>query len=123
PAPRPSNARSWFPSQHPARKVLHLVIEPAVLKWVSTVSSGGASSMCDYSLHLVRSRPAQIEDKLVTTEFNNSITRGFAAVGEPKVAVCLRPGTEVVFDKDVECLSFLGLLPNRKLGEKVAVFR
>ena len=27
-APRPSNARSWFPSQHPARKVLHLVIEP-----------------------------------------------------------------------------------------------
>jgi hypothetical protein len=79
--------------------------------------------MCDYSLHLVRSRPAQIEDKLVTTKFNNSITRGFAAVGEPTVAVCLRPGTEVAFDKDVECLPFLGLLPNRKLGEKVAVFR
>jgi hypothetical protein len=79
--------------------------------------------MCDYSLHLVRHRLAQIEDKLVTTKFNKSITRGFAAVGEPTVAVCLRPGTEVAFDKDVECLPFLGLLPNRKLGEKVAMFR
>jgi hypothetical protein len=31
PARRLSNARSWFPSQHPVRKVLHLVIEPALL--------------------------------------------------------------------------------------------
>ena len=49
--------------------------------------------MCDYSLHNVATRPAQIEDKLVTTKFNNSITRVFAAVGEPHVAVCLLPGT------------------------------
>jgi hypothetical protein len=48
--------------------------------------------MCDYSLHQVATRPAQIEDKLVTTKFKNSITRGFAAVGEPHVAVCLLPG-------------------------------
>jgi hypothetical protein len=47
--------------------------------------------MCDYSLHNVATRPAQIEDKLVTTKFRNSITRGFAAVGEPHVAVCLQP--------------------------------
>ena len=47
--------------------------------------------MCDYSLHHVATRPAQIEDKLVTTRFNNSITRGFAVVGEPNVAVCLLP--------------------------------
>jgi hypothetical protein len=39
--------------------------------------------MCDYSLHHVANRPAQIEDKLVTAQFGNSITRGFAAVGEP----------------------------------------
>ena len=45
--------------------------------------------MCDYSLHHVASRPAKVGDKLVTTQFNNSITRGFAAVGEPNVAVCL----------------------------------
>ena len=51
--------------------------------------------MCDYSLHNVATRSAQIEDKLVTTKFNNSITRGFAAVGEPHVAVCLLPGTEI----------------------------
>jgi hypothetical protein len=52
--------------------------------------------MCDYSLHLVASRPAKVGDKLVTTAFNNSLTRGFAAVGEPHVAVCLLPGTDPV---------------------------
>ncbi len=39
--------------------------------------------MCDYSLHLVASRAAKVGDELVTTKFNNSITRGFAAIGEP----------------------------------------
>src|SRR5262245_24341490 len=52
--------------------------------------------MCDYSLHATASRPAKIADKLVTTSFVNSSTRGFATVGEPGVAVCLLPGTEVV---------------------------
>jgi len=45
--------------------------------------------MCDYSLHLVASRPAKVGDKLVSTNFAKSMTRGFAAVGEPTVAVCL----------------------------------
>ena len=82
--------------------------------------------MCDYSLHHVASRPetsptfpvgqpscsfdhlvgageaAKVGDQLVTTQFNNSITRGFAAVGEPNVAVCLLPGTEVAFEKEIE---------------------
>ncbi len=57
--------------------------------------------MCDYSLHLVASRPAEIGDKLVTTDFARSITRGFSAVGEPDVAVCLLPGTEIAFQDDV----------------------
>ncbi len=35
--------------------------------------------MCDYSLDLV-SRPAKVGDKLVTTKFENSMTRGFAAI-------------------------------------------
>jgi hypothetical protein len=48
--------------------------------------------MCDYSLHLVTSRPAKVGDKLVSTKFTNSSTRGFAAIGEPNVAVCLLPG-------------------------------
>src|SRR5262249_30152648 len=68
--------------------------------------------MCDYSLHHVASRPAKVGDKLVTTQFNNSITRGFAAVGEPNVAVCLLPGTEVAFEKEIEfergCLAASG---------------
>ena len=57
--------------------------------------------MCDYSLHLVASRAAKVGDELVTTKFNNSITRGFAAIGERNLAVCLLPGTEVAFEKEV----------------------
>jgi len=81
--------------------------------------------MCDYSLQNVATRPAQIEDKLVTTRFSNSITRGFAAVGEPHVAVCLLPGTEIAFDNNVECEpSFgIGILPNKKIGHRLARFR
>jgi hypothetical protein len=59
-------------------------------------------SMCDYSLHAVASRPAKVGDKLVTTKFRNTLTRGFSAVDEPDVAVCLLPGTELVFEADVQ---------------------
>jgi len=83
--------------------------------------------MCDYSLHHIASRPARIEDKLVTTRFNNSITRGFAAVGEPNVAVCLMPGTELAFEQDIEIDHvFRRLLPRfgfGKTGQRVARFR
>jgi hypothetical protein len=79
--------------------------------------------MCDYSLDLVASRPAKVGDKLVTTKFQNSMTRGFAAIGEPNVAVCLLPGTEVAFQKEVKYERFFTLFPNVKLGKKVARFR
>jgi hypothetical protein len=81
--------------------------------------------MCDYSLHHVATRPAKVGDKLVTTKFNNSITRGFAGVGEPHVAVCLMPGTEIAFEHNVECEpSFgIGILPNKKTGQRLARFR
>ena len=82
--------------------------------------------MCDYSLHLVASRPAKVGDELVTTRFNHSITRGFAAIGEPNVAVCLLPGTEVAFEKEVKYERFFVLFPSLKfgtLGKKVAQFR
>ena len=81
--------------------------------------------MCDYSLHHVASRPAKIEDKLIVTKFNGSTTRGFAAVGEPHVAVCLLPGTEVAFEENVECEpSFgIGILPNKKISQRLARFR
>jgi hypothetical protein len=79
--------------------------------------------MCDYSLDLVASRPAKVGDELVTTKFQNSMTRGFAAIGEPNVAVCLLPGTEVAFEKEVKYERFFTLFPNVTLGKKVARFR
>ncbi len=79
--------------------------------------------MCDYSLHGVMSRPAKVGDKLMTTHFTNSFTRGFAAVGEPNVAVCLRPGTELAFEQDATCKAAYGFLPDHAIGEKVARFR
>jgi hypothetical protein len=79
--------------------------------------------MCDYSLESVASRAAQVGERLVSTQFVNSLTRGFAAIGEPNVAVCLMPGTELKFDQDVECDHPLGLYERRKLRENVARFR
>lgn len=58
--------------------------------------------MCDYSLEHVASRQAEVGDKLVSARFGDSITRGFAGAGDPNVAVCLRPGTELAFERDVE---------------------
>src|SRR5690349_5879430 len=83
--------------------------------------------MCDYSLHFVASRPAKVGDKLVTTKFGNSVTGGFAAIGEPNVAVCLMPGTEVAFENEVEVDHAFGrLLPRLRFGRiegTVARFR
>jgi hypothetical protein len=79
--------------------------------------------MCDYSLDLVASRPAKVGDKLVITKFENSMTRGFAEIREPNVAVCLLPGTEIAFEKEVEYERFFAFFPNMKLGKKVARFR
>jgi hypothetical protein len=81
--------------------------------------------MCDYSLHNTASRPAKVGDKLVTTCFVGSTTRGFAAVEEPDVAVCLLPGTEVVFEQDAEYDHVFGRLwPGLcKLASNVAQFR
>ena len=58
--------------------------------------------MCDYSLHGVHSRPAKVNDRLVTTQFRNTITSGFSEIGKSHVAVCLLPGTEICFDQEVE---------------------
>ena len=77
--------------------------------------------MCDYSLDFVASRPARVGDKLISTRFDNTITRGFAAVGEPNVAVCVLPGTEIAFEQEVEYRH--ALLPNQKVAERLARFR
>src|SRR5271169_2708808 len=77
--------------------------------------------MCDYSLDFVASRPAKVGDKLVSTSFDYSISRGFAAVGEPNIAVCVLPGTEIAFEQEVEYRH--SLLPNQKVAAKLARFR
>ena len=79
--------------------------------------------MCDYSLESVASRPAKVGDKLVSSLFSNSGTRGFAAVGEPEVAVCLLPGTELAFDKPVEFEGRIAFFSTRKVNQSVARFR
>ena len=77
--------------------------------------------MCDYSLHNVRSRPARAGDVLVTTEFDNTATRGFSADGEPGVAVCLMPGTELAFNDDAACdHPFARLFPRMRFGSSRA---
>src|SRR5262249_51713752 len=68
----------------------------------------------------------KVGDKLVTAKFQNSMTRGFAAIEEPNVAVCLLPGTEIAFEKEVKYERFFVLFPSMKfgkLGKKVAQFR
>src|SRR3981189_981253 len=57
--------------------------------------------MCDYSLHAMASRPAKVGETLITTTFPRTSTRGFAAEGEPGMAVCLLPGTELAFEQEL----------------------
>ena len=57
--------------------------------------------MCDYSLHTAKSRPARVGDRLVTRNFNTG-TRGFAAPEDARTAVCVLPGTELAFDKELQ---------------------
>ncbi len=79
--------------------------------------------MCDYSLQTVRSRPAQVGDKLITRDFGTG-TRGFCAAEEPNLAVCVLPGTELSFAENVACMP-TGLLPwlKRAINHKTAIFR
>ena len=84
--------------------------------------------MCDYSIRHVASRRAKVGDRLVTTTFDKPENRGFAAVREPEVAVCLLPGTELALESVVEYDHVFGrLFPSlrsRKTGgQKVARFR
>ena len=58
--------------------------------------------MCDYSLHAVATRPAQVGETLITTTFRGTTTRGFASESEPAVAVCMLPGTELAFAETVK---------------------
>jgi hypothetical protein len=79
--------------------------------------------MCDFSLQSTQSRPAKIGDKLTTRNFGTG-TRGFAAPEDPRTAVCLLPGTELAFTKEVG-LGTAGMFASGELtiGQTVAIFR
>lgn len=79
--------------------------------------------MCDYSLENVASREAKAGDKLISSRFPNSMTKGFAATDNPSVAVCLLPGTEIAFDDEVKFESNYPILPAIRTKSRVARFR
>jgi hypothetical protein len=81
----------------------------------------GVPAMCDYSLELVASRPAKVGDKLISTGFKHTVSRGFASVDDRNLAVCLLPGTELVFEDEVRCET--GFVFSRSLGQRAATFR
>lgn len=59
-------------------------------------------------------------DRVVLSHFVRTTTRGFA---DPKIdncAVCLKPGTELVFDKDIR---YDGIFWTRNSKQRVARFR
>ena len=85
--------------------------------------------MCDFSLKAVKSRPAVVADKLVTHNFGYG-TSGFrdseSEIGKNATAVCVLPGTEIGFEKEIELRGtsgFLGGYQPKKLDSKVAIFR
>ena len=83
--------------------------------------------MCDYSLHSVATRDAKVGDRLIATRFPGTFTRGFCSPDNPYVAVCLRPGTELAFEQEIEVEhGFRRLLPRfgfGKTGATLARFR
>jgi hypothetical protein len=85
--------------------------------------SEGRSQMCDYSLHSIKSRPAKIGDKLTIRDFGTG-TRGFSASEDASIVVCVRPGTELSFAKEVtfSATGLLGWWP-KVITHKTAIFR
>lgn len=82
--------------------------------------------MCDYSLENQISRAAEVGDKLVTSSFPMTPTRGFCAHNEPGVAVCLLPGTELAFEEPVRYNGLWGHMVNylkARLGYDMAKAR
>jgi len=73
--------------------------------------------MCDYSLHNAKTRPARVGDRLTTRVFNIT-TRGFSAPEDMSVAVCVLPGTELSFTREV-----MRVWPQPVIHHKTAVFR
>ena len=79
--------------------------------------------MCDFSLDAYKSRPAKVGDKLAIHGFSTG-TKGFIEVdGDEHCAVCIQPGTELVFDESVQRVAGLfSVVVSVDIGFKVARF-
>jgi len=83
--------------------------------------------MCDYSLQMVKSRPAVVGDKLVTKSFGTGTT-GFCAHDDRDVAVCVLPGTELSFAEPIATVGSMAMFPafisgGKTFEHRVAIFR
>lgn len=78
--------------------------------------------MCDYSLMHVANRPAKVGDKIVSTNFLGTITHGFADVENTHTAVCLLPGTEIGFEREVTYHDGAAGLSTVKVAPATATF-
>jgi len=81
--------------------------------------------MCDYSLQHIASRPAKVGDKLETSAFTNTISKGFCESGVKDVAVCVLPGTEIAFDAPIQHSVWTNLLgvTTETCQSSVGIFR
>jgi hypothetical protein len=59
----------------------------------------------------------------VTKRFATTCTRGFAAVKEPTVAVCVLPGTEIAFENEVKWDRLFAMFRRNPHLGKVVRFR
>jgi hypothetical protein len=71
-------------------------------------------------MHAIASRPAEVGETLVSTCFRGTSSRGFAASEEEGVAVCLLPGTELAFERNVKYR--WGWFRSKTVGYSVAKF-
>ena len=76
--------------------------------------------MCDYSLHALATRDAEIGETLVSTKFHLTTSRGFRGPNDPEIAVCLRPGTEIAFEQNVFAD---GMTFRKNIHDRLARFR
>jgi hypothetical protein len=79
--------------------------------------------MCDYSLMHVKSRAANVGDNLEVKAFPSG-SRGFVSPADPETAVCVLPGTELAFEKDVEITPGFAMYRDRtQYAHRTAIFR
>src|SRR5882757_4979896 len=96
------------------------LIEACASRRPRSLSRTRSQPMCDYSLHAVASRPAEIGETVITTTFRGTSTRGFASENDPTVAVCMLPGTELAFVENVRYDS--RWIWTKTIGYRVGVF-